>query len=106
MSEKRFDMIGKLWINSRIDQVKQQLSQTDEILQSDHKDADLLEDRVMALDIAQKDKLLIQDYTACLASVWSRTADLSYMAGMKDTITLLQHLHLLKENDSDTFFCK
>lgn len=49
----------------------------------------------MALNLGETDKKLIDDYTACLQTVDQRNADLSYIAGVRDTVRLLHSLDLL-----------
>ena len=71
------------------------LAQTDEVYLNDCKDADLLERQYEKLDLTQEQKMLINDYMACNSTVSHRYADISYMCGIKDTVSMLASLGLI-----------
>lgn len=68
----------------------------DEIYQQDFADLKDLEGRVEELDIEKMDKFLIEDYIACYETVQSRARELTYIAGIRDTVKFLNHIGLLK----------
>ena len=55
----------------------------DEIFQQDEKDLDELTKRFMDLDLPKHDRMIINDYIACLQTVDCRYADISYMLVLK-----------------------
>ncbi len=79
-----------------IDKSKDKLILEDETLQQDEKDLSDLEQRYTALNLAKSDRLIINDYIACLQTVEHRSLDLSYLAGVRDTVKLLHSLDLIK----------
>lgn len=68
-------------LGSFMDKSRDTLALTDERYLKDKKDADELEDRYNALNLEEKDRIIINDYIACLLSRESLMADISYMAG-------------------------
>ncbi|MGN0466710.1 MAG: hypothetical protein ACI4F9_10240 [Lachnospiraceae bacterium] len=68
----------------------------DEMFQQDEKDLDKLTKRFMDLNLLMHDRIIINDYIACLQTVDCRYADISYMAGIEDTITFLKKVRLIK----------
>ena len=67
------------------------------IYEQDQQDLDELTVRFMELDLPEHDRMIINDYIACLQTVDCRYADISYMAGIeKDAITFLKKMDLIK----------
>ena len=92
---KLLDMgMGQFMDNSR-----QDLIMTDEVYLSDIEDEGELEQRYMSLNIPDKDKILINDYIACVKTCDNRYSDISYMAGIKDAVRMFVYLGLLKDFD-------
>lgn len=79
-----------------IDKSKDKLILEDETLQQDEKDLSDLEERYTALNLAKSDRIVINDYIACLQTVEHRSLDISYLAGVRDTVRLLHSLDLIK----------
>lgn len=79
-----------------IDKSKDKLILEDETLQQDERDLSDLEQRYTALNLAKADRLVINDYIACMQTVEHRNLDLSYLAGVRDTVRLLHSLDLIK----------
>lgn len=50
----------------------------------------------MELDLPEHDRMIINDYIACLQTVDCRYVDISYMAGIEDAITFLKKMDLIK----------
>lgn len=65
---------------------------------NDKKDLVEMEKRYMALDLSKSQRLLINDYIAIMQSSDSIYADVSYFAGVKDTITLLSYFGLINND--------
>ena len=68
----------------------------DTIYQQDCKDLRELEDRYDMLEITEEQRRIIDDYVACIMSTNCRVCDISYMAGIRDTVLLLNQMGLLK----------
>lgn len=79
-----------------IDKSKDKLILEDETLQQDEKDLSDLEQRYTALNLAKADRIIVNDYIACIQTIEHRSLDLSYLAGVRDTIRLLHSLDLIK----------
>lgn len=92
-------LISKLVIMETVkymDKNRQNLAMSDEIFQIDCRDAKELEKRCKALDLTREQQMLINDYIACLSSANSRYSELSYLAGILDTVKVLACWGLLK----------
>lgn len=72
-----------------------ELLETDAIYQKDVEDEDELEKQYMHLKLSKEDKRLIDDYIACIQSTADHYSHVAYVAGIKDTITLLVSLGLI-----------
>lgn len=88
-------------IAEAIDATREIICAEDEIYQQDEKDLDEkdldeLTVRFMELDLPEHDRMIINDYIACLQTVDCRYADISYMAGIEDAITFLKKMDLIK----------
>ena len=80
-----------------MDKSRDALLKEDDIYIHDEKDKEALEKRYDALQLEEKDRIVINDYIACKDTISSRIADLSYIAGVSDTVKLLNSLGLLKK---------
>ena len=68
---------------------EQKIFESDEYIQQDNGDLDYLEERYSSLKIPYVIRRVVDDYIACLESRDERYADMSYVAGMGDAISLL-----------------
>lgn len=80
-----------------MDKSRDALLKEDDIYIQDSNDKEALEERYDALRLDEKDRIVINDYIACKDTISSRIADLSYIAGVSDTVKLLNSLGLLKK---------
>ena len=98
--EMRMDMLAREILNQSIaeaiDATRNKICAEDEVYQQDEKDLDELTKRFMELDLPEHDRMIINDYIACLQTVDCRYADISYMAGIEDAITFLKKMDLIK----------
>ena len=83
-------------IAEAIDATRDKICAEDGIFQQDEKDLDEFTKKFMNLDLQENDRMIINDYIACLQTVDCRYADISYMAGIEDAITLLKKMDLIK----------
>jgi len=82
-----------------MDKSRDSLLLEDGVYIQDCADMNVLEKRYNALDLNQHDRNVINDLIACIGTVNSRIADISYIAGACDTVKLLNRLKLLKEHE-------
>lgn len=73
----------------------QKLTLSDETYQNDCKDAKELEKQYETLNLTKRQKMLVNDYISCMKSADCRYSELSYMAGVQDTLKILMYLGLL-----------
>jgi len=90
------EILYKYGVGDLIDISRNTLMKQDPIYQHDIKDLSELEERYDKLDLSLDHRCVIGDYIACLQTIQSRALDLSYMAGLKDAITLFHSLDLIK----------
>lgn len=76
---------------------RQELCMSDTVYLSDIEDERELEQMYMELDLSRKQRMLVNDYVACMETAWNRYADVSYVAGVRDTVKLLIQSGILKE---------
>lgn len=95
--EKLINKLIHLGIRGFMDESKQKLAMEDEIYLNDSEDEEELEQRYMGLSIPREQRRLIDDYIACMKTVNKRYSDISYMAGVKDTVKIFVQLGMLKE---------
>ena len=79
-----------------IDKSRDPLLVNDDVYKQDCADLADLEERYEALELDKHDRMIINDYIACLQTVDCRYADISYMAGIEDAITFLKKMDLIK----------
>lgn len=80
-----------------MDQSRKELALKDETYKKDETDLSELELRYTNTEIFRKTRMLVNDYIACMQTANNRYADLSYIAGIKDTISFLSYLDLIKD---------
>lgn len=74
---------------------QQRVNENDSYIRQDNEDLKYLENRYDQLQLSHTVKRVIDDYIACLQTRDERYADLSYVAGIRDTINLLQGMGML-----------
>lgn len=72
---------------------------SDEIYREDCRREEELERKVLILNLTEEQKTDIHNYLECVRTSSHRCADLSYIAGIRDTIKFLVALGLLKGCD-------
>lgn len=73
------------------------LALNDDVYLADSKAADELEERYNALNLPERDRIVINDYIACLATKEHKMRDIAYLAGVSDSIKLFSSLGAIKE---------
>lgn len=89
------DLIEK-GMGNFMDRSRDALAQTDEVYLSDCRGEEEMERRYKNLGLTKEQKKIINDYVASTSTVNHRYADISYMCGIKDTVSLLVSLGLIK----------
>lgn len=88
-----------IWIIMQLGQLmhrsQQKIALSDATYQNDCKDTREIEEQFGRLNLTQRQKMLVNDYISCIKSADSRYSELSYVAGIKDTIKTLMRLGLL-----------
>ena len=84
--------------------VKEQdrVDEEDSYIKQDNEDLKYLEGRYEQLQLPHTVKRVIDDYIACMQTRDERYSDLSYAAGVRDTINLLKGLGMLKDTVAAT----
>ncbi len=79
-----------------MDKSRGELKSQDTVYLKDERDTAYLEQRYMELDLSRKQRMIIGDYIACMQTANSRYADISYIAGIMDTVRCLSSWGNLK----------
>ena len=74
--------------------------ESDEYLRQDIDDLRELEERYISMKLPYMLRRVIDDYIACMESKSERYADLSYIRGMGDAISLLTSLGVLNSQET------
>lgn len=80
-----------------MDESRDEMAQTDEIYKADRQAENELEKCYESLELTREQRIIINDYIACVSTVNHRYSDIAYMAGIKNTVELLVSLGLIKE---------
>ena len=73
------------------------LALSDDVYLADCKAADEPEERYNALNLPERDRIVINDYIACLATKEQKIRDIAYLAGVSDSIKLFSSLGAIKD---------
>lgn len=94
--ENYVDELLKLYLGSLADESVDQMALEDEELLSAEAEVTRIDEQFMAMDLAADDRMVVDDYLEALQAADNRRAELSYIAGVRNTIKLLHSLNLLK----------
>lgn len=89
------DLIQK-GMGNFMDRSRDALAWKDKIYLNDIKDENELAQRYENLSLTKGQRKVINDYIACASTVNHRYADISYMCGIKDTVSMFVSLGLIK----------
>ena len=95
--EKLLNRLIHKGLRGFMDERRQELALEDEVYLRDSADEEELEQRYIKLNLPKEQRLLINDYIACMKTAGSRYSDISYIAGVKDSVEMFVQLGLLKE---------
>ena len=94
--ENIMDKLINMGIRDFIDESREKLTLEDEVYLMDKRDEDALGQRYLGLDLPRKQRVLIDDYIACVKTAGARHSEISYMAGIKAAVEMFARLGLLK----------
>lgn len=92
--DKFINKLLETHLGNIIDQRRDELILADETCKQNERNLSKLEKRYLSLNLATADRILINDYITSIQKADHRNADLSYIAGVRDTVKLLQSLNL------------
>lgn len=99
MVDKFIEDLMEKGLGQLMDKSRDEIMAMDEIYGEDCRREEELERRVLILDLTEEQKVVIHNYLECVRTSNHRYADISYIAGVKDTIKFLVALGLLKGCD-------
>lgn len=94
--EELYEKLMGMGMEQFVENTRQELIQSDETILKDIEDEESLEQRYESLDLEKEQRMLINDYISCMKSADSRHSDISYIAGIKDTVRMLAFMGMLK----------
>lgn len=93
--EQQINIIIIREMENFIEESQQKLALSDEIYLNDSQDEKELEERYESLNLEKSQKMFVNDYIACIKTTGSRYSELSYMAGIRDTVKTLIRFGLI-----------
>lgn len=93
---KFIDDLMKKGMGNYMDRSRDELMWDDEIHKKARMEEDEWEKKVKDLGLSKEQEKVIDKYISSIFTVTQRYADISYMAGIKDTVGLLVSLGLVK----------
>ena len=97
--ENKNEVVIASYIEKMMGERRQKIFDSDKYIQQDNGDLDYLEERYNSLKIPYVMRRVVDDYIACLESRDERYADMSYVAGMGDAISLLIKMGMLSNQE-------
>lgn len=94
--EQIIDKMMDMGIVQFMDNSREELSMSDATYLKDSEDQRELEQRYMELKLERNQRMLVNDYIACMRTTYNRYADICYVAGLNDAIRILMRSGLLK----------
>lgn len=82
-----------------LDRSRDEFLVSDEVYREDCRREEETERKFLILNLTKEEKTVIEDYLECMRIRNHRCADLSYIAGIRDTVKFLVALGLLKGCD-------
>lgn len=95
--EKLFEKLLDMGMEQFSDGTREELVLSDADYLKDIEDEKMLERRYEELDLSKNLRMFLNDYISCMRTADGRYSDISYAAGIKDTIRMFVYLDLLKD---------
>lgn len=94
--DKLIDDLLKKGLGNFIDRSRDALIWDDEIYQKCSREEDVAEEKCLNMNLTKGQKKIIMNYVSGVRATDHRYADLSYLAGVKDTVGMLVSLEMIK----------
>ena len=94
--DKLMDDLLKKGLGNFIDRSRDALIWDDEIYQKCSREEDVAEEKCLNMNLTKGQKKIIMNYVSDVRATDHRYADLSYLAGVKDTVGMLVSLEMIK----------
>ncbi|EOS21356.1 hypothetical protein C806_04339 [Lachnospiraceae bacterium 3-1] len=94
--DKLIDDLLKKGLGNFIDRSRDALIWDDEIYQKCSREEDVAEEKCLNMNLTKGQKKIIMNYVSDVRATDHRYADLSYLAGVKDTVGMLVSLEMIK----------
>lgn len=94
--DKFLDKLVERHLGILMNESRDKLALSDKLYKQDLKDSKELEKSYNAIPLDDKARILINDYIACLMTREHRMSEISYLAGIGDTIKFLNAIGVLK----------
>ena len=98
--EKKTEVVIVNYIEKMMMERREKIVESDEYIRQDMDDLKELEERYSGMNLPYTLRRVIDDYIACLESKSERYADLSYIRGMGDAISLLKNIGVLSSRET------
>lgn len=98
--EKKTEVVIVNYIEKMMMERREKIIESDDYIRQDMDDLKELEERYANLKIPYMFRRVIDDYIACMESKSERYADLSYIRGMGDAISLLKNIGVLNSQET------
>ena len=98
--EKKTEVVIVNYIEKMLGERREKIIESDEYIRQDIEDLKELEERYASMKIPYMFRRVIDDYIACMESKSERYADLSYIKGMGDAISLLKNIGALNSQET------
>lgn len=94
--DKLIDDLLKKGLGNFIDRSRDALIWDDEIYQKCSREEDKAEEKCLDMGLTERQEKTMKQYVSDIRATDHRYADLSYLAGVKDTVGMLVSLELIK----------
>lgn len=98
--EKKTEVVIVNYIEKMMMERREKIVESDEYIRQDMDDLKELEERYSNMNLPYRLRRVIDDYIACLETKSERYADLSYIRGMGDAISLLKNIGVLNNQET------
>lgn len=95
--KNRFNKLIEMGLREFMTESCENLAQEDERYLTDISDSYDLKERYEELGLQRNQKIVIDDYIGCIKATDERYSQISYIAGVKDTVEIFVQLGLLKD---------
>lgn len=91
------DKLSEMGLGQDVSKSRDEMIKRDNTYNANYKDLEELEEQYKKLDLSAEARVVIDDYISCKENLSMRVEDISYIAGIKDTILFFGYMGLLKD---------